>query len=300
MNINKLNPRTVDILRDTAVKIEKDDLMVAFELMSIAYTTRPGGPFIKKKVEEYSKILFTLTPEEELKKKMESGEVIILPIGFRCHTNMKFKKKIRINQKSSIFNSGFFPPSSVVSIFKHPKVNLKYSDKTSHSVCIKYEHYSDTKHGKGIKFKKTTYDEINSIVTSKELPSINRYLDSTFGYYTLDNKHNFVLAHYNWHKFANTEKSKGIIDPAINLKNINEMLNRRIDRMFEECHNAKHIFFIYLEDQGYNYMMIDDNKYDLHDFKDIYSITNGIFDAKINIIDINKINNAKDILNMIR
>lgn len=299
INIEKLRPETINTLRDMAVKMEKHNLNISYELMSIAHAARPSGNFIRKKYEEYKNELVTLTKEQlKLKEKIDFGELAIIPIGFRCHTKMKFRNKVGVSQESLIFDSGFFPPSSIVSIFKEPKVNLQYGD-NSQCVCIKYEHHEEPKFGKGIKFQKSSYDEINSIVSCRELKNINRYLDSTFGYYTLDTRHNFVLAHYNWHEFASKEKSKGIIDPKINLQNINDILNRRIERMFDKCHKAKDIFFIHMEDQGYNYMMIDNYKLDLHDFNEVLAITNNIFEAKVHLIDVNQVNDAEELLNML-
>jgi hypothetical protein len=64
INIDVLSPKTVDILRDTAVKIEKDDLKTARELMYLAHMLRPTGAFIKKKLEMYNKQL-NRTPAEK-------------------------------------------------------------------------------------------------------------------------------------------------------------------------------------------------------------------------------------------
>jgi len=300
IDIQKLNPKTIDILRDMAVKLETEDLRTAYELMSLAYIARPNGGFIMKKVEEYHHKLFALTPEELiLKEKIKSGEVAIIPIGFRCFTRMKFIEKVHIQQESLIFDSGFFPPVSVVSVLKNPKINLDYKSSETQTVCIKHENHIDSIYGKGIKFQKSNYEEINSIASNKEVKNLKIYLDSHFGYYTLDLKHKFVLSHFNWHKLADEANSKGITDPLINLRNINIILNRRVKRMFEKCNNAKYIFFIHLENQGYNYMMIDDEKFKLNDFQEIIDVANDIFDAKVHLLDVNKLNGAKEILQII-
>jgi hypothetical protein len=295
----KLKPKTVDILRDTALKIEKDDLETAYELMLLAYASRPNGPYIKNKIEEYSRYLFRLKPDQKkLYEFIRSGEVAIVPIGFRCYTKQKFIEKTGINQQTLVFDNGFFPPDSIASVLKEPKIDLNYEN-DSHAVCMKYEGYHDPAFGKGIKFQTSSYDEINSFVKSKNMKDLNRYIDSTFGYYTLDKKHNFVLAHYNWHKFADPKRSNGITDPKINLQRINDTLNRRIERMFNTCNKAEHIFFIHMENQGLNYMMIDDKRFNLHDFQNILSIAHGIFKAKVDIVDLSKINNAQEIIDMI-
>lgn len=48
-----LPDRYANLFRDTALKIEKDDLKSAFELMSLAHKIRPSDRFIKQKLEEY-------------------------------------------------------------------------------------------------------------------------------------------------------------------------------------------------------------------------------------------------------
>lgn len=302
ISIDKLKPKTVDALRDLAVKIEKNDLETAQELMLLAYTARPTGTFIKAKLDEYIK-KSALSQEDEIKLKqmVESGEIAIIPIGFRCFAKQAIQKLFGVVQESLVFDSGFFPPSSVASVLRNPTIRLKYSSdyNDSHAVCIKYENYNDPISGKGIKFQKSTYHEINSLSTGKEIDNINMYLDSTFGYYTLDLKHNFVLAHYNWHSFADINKSKGIADPAINIKNINDILNRRVQRMFDKCNSAKYIFFIFFENQSYNYMMIDNEKFDLNDLSEIKNTVNNIFGSKAFVLKMNESCSVNDIFKVI-
>lgn len=50
---NKLNERTVDLIRDAALALEKTNLNKSLELMQLAKKNRPNGPFITKKIEEY-------------------------------------------------------------------------------------------------------------------------------------------------------------------------------------------------------------------------------------------------------
>jgi hypothetical protein len=162
-----------------------------------------------------------------------------------------------------------------------PKIALNYlDDGLTHAVCIKYEDNIDADIGRGIAFKKSSYDEINSIVTDKEIVNINKYLDSTFGYYTLDENHKFVLAHYNWHEFAQKSKSQGVTDPKLNLQKINDSLNNRIERMFALCRAAKYIFFVYGECQNYRYMKINDQCFDLKDLSGIKSTVDSKFKAQ--------------------
>ena len=236
----------------------------------------------------------------KLKKMIDTGEIAIIPIGFRCFTKIKTIKALNFSQKSLVFDSGFFPPSSVASVINNPIINLKYPDNnTTHSVCIKYENYVDYTLGYGIKFKKSTYEEINSFTSSRDIKDINKYLDSTYGYYTLDLKHNFVLAHYNWHEFAHVNNSKGITNPEINIKEINNILNKRIQRMFSMCNHAKYIFFIFDEDQQYKYMMIDDYHFNLDDLTDIELAVKDTFTAKSFVTTFSEINTANKILKML-
>lgn len=302
MNLNKLDPKTIDALRDLAIEHENSNLVVAKELMHLAHLARPDGPYIKYKLEEYINRLKYRSPEEvKLSELIASGDVAIIPIGFRCFTSKKIKKDFNISYPSLPFDNGFFPISSIVSIFKDPVVNLNYPDTDckTHTVCIKYENYQDKKYAKGIKFEKSTYDEINALVKESDSRNVNNYLDSTCGYYTLDVKHNFVLAHYNWHKYADHRYSKGIVDPFINIKNINSIMNRRISRMLEICNIAKYIFFIFYENQGYKYMMIDDDYFDLMDLSDFKDLVSDMFNAKTFVLTSDEVSDSKGLLDLI-
>lgn len=48
-----LNENAINIIRDGAVAIEKDNLKLAYQLMTIANKAKPEGPFIKNKLEAY-------------------------------------------------------------------------------------------------------------------------------------------------------------------------------------------------------------------------------------------------------
>lgn len=52
---NTLTEQEIDSLRDSAIAIEAYNLPLAIKLMTIASKQRPGGLFIKKKLEEYRK-----------------------------------------------------------------------------------------------------------------------------------------------------------------------------------------------------------------------------------------------------
>lgn len=244
--------------------------------------------------------LFRISENEfKLRDMIKAGEIAIIPAGFRCYTREHIRKKFKFNQPSMPFNSGFFSPSSIASIIRNPIINLKYPENTlTHSVCIKYENHMDSALGRGIKFQKSSYAEINSLATSRDLMGINKYLDHTYGYYTLDMQHNFVLAHYNWHVFATQSKSKGIYDPNINIENINKTLNRRIQRMFDLCNSSKYVFFVVGEFQKYNYMMIDDKYFDLHNFSELADTVKSAFNTKCFVTSFADIDSADKLFAM--
>lgn len=119
-------------------------------------------------------------------------------------------------------------------------------------------------------------------------------------YYTLDLQHNFVLAHYNWHQFADLSLSKGIIEPKVNLGNINIILNRRINRMFDICNSAKYILFVFGEYQQYNCMAIDEHSLYLHDLQEIKAAVQTTFSAKSFVTLFSEVNSADKVLEMIK
>jgi hypothetical protein len=300
-----MNPRTIDAIRDCALRYENNDLQVAYELMQIAHINRPSGLFIEKKYLNYKEQLESekkrLEPKTEgwlqLIKLVDNGDVAIIPIGFRCFTAKMIEKKLGIQQESFPFNSGFFSPNSVASVLKNPKINLQFNDQgKTHAVCIKTEMNVDSDYGLGIKFNSSSYEEINSRAKNRDVKGINSLLDSTFGYYTLDRSHKFVLAHYNWHEFAGKSKSNGITSPAVNLVKINETLNKRISRMFERCSKAKHIYFIFGEEQGYKYMQIDDIYQPLDDFSELDKVCREIYGSKFSILNIEDIETASELV----
>ncbi|MEA2016940.1 MAG: hypothetical protein U9N59_00710 [Campylobacterota bacterium] len=283
-----------DYLRDIALKFEsKESLTIqdAHYLMGLAHKVRPGGPVIKAKLDNYNKLLGKDTYIKKIKKMIGNGEIAIIPIGFRCFTKQEIEKKIGLSQESLPFDSGFFSIESIVSILKNPKISISYPDNgVTHTVCKKYENYLHPQYGKCIKFIKSSYEEIDSLASSREQEDINNYLDSSYGYYTLDLQHQYILAHYNWHKFANKTLSNGVYNPKINIKLVNEKLQRRVDRMLDKCDKAKHIFFVYAEHQGYNYMFIDDMKYDLGNFQALENtVKNKFFYKDVHIVKLDEI-----------
>lgn len=306
-----MNKKTVNILRDLALKYETTDVQVAYELMSIVYNERPDGIQIKHKFLKYQNQLrttdttktkltqrgITNTIKSKLSQLVARKDIAIIPIGFRCKTARLITETLGVTQASLPFDSGFFSPKSIASVLSNPRINLKYNDQgLTHKVCIKKEGHNDAVHGRGIKFETSDYESINSKATHPEMDCINNYLDRTGGYYTLDVRHQFVLAHYNWHPFARPSKSKGIVDPEKNLNTINEMLNRRIERMFELCREARMIYFIYGEFQKLNYIQIDDNFHALNDFSQLENVIKNAFDKPYSILNIGSNDDISKIL----
>jgi hypothetical protein len=99
LKVFSLQPKAIDAIRDLAIKFEQDDLDVAQSLMSIAHEARPDGEFIKFKLSEYNRKISedVAKSESELKKLISSGEVAIIPIGFRCHTKMNISDSLGVH-----------------------------------------------------------------------------------------------------------------------------------------------------------------------------------------------------------
>lgn len=298
--VNALSGKAIDALRDAAISFEEKDFSVALELMNIAHQMRPSGPGIIKKIREYKQELELVDSENRLSALVSSGEIAIIPIGFRCHTKIKIKNKFKIDQSSLPFDSGFFPPSSIMNVLSCPEVNLSLNeDKINHYVCIKNEPFVIGEK-KGIKFTTSSYQEINSLAISPKSPDINKYLDSTYGYYTLDVNKGFVLAHYNWHKFSNFSHSSGVHDPKINLINTSNMLNRRVKKMLSLIESSRYAFFIYYENQGYEFMLVDDVYYDLKNLDELKYFLLDKFPGKAFVGTLEDFSDASSILEKIQ
>jgi hypothetical protein len=288
----------IELIKSAAIKLEKKDMQMAHDLMSLANKQRPNGPFIKKKLEEYKVALSNI----KLNELFDSGELAIIPAGFRCQTKAEVTKFLGLKQVSFPFDSGFFPPNSVANIIINRKIELKYPDQDNktHRVCIKLNKNYDDIYGFGIKFITSSYEDINNYSIDKNSPDINKYLDSTFGYYTLDVSNRFVLAHYNWHKYSDVEKSKGIYDTKENIENLNLMLNKRIERMFQICDDAKYVIFTLHNPQGFRYMAIDDEIHNLNDLVYLNKVVKERFGAKALVIDFSEINSAKKLIEKLK
>jgi len=85
-----MNQKQINLIRDAAISLEKDNLQMSHDLMALAYEKRPQGPLIKKKLNKYKQ---QLKPLIKLKELFDSGELVIVPAGFRCYTKMNILKK---------------------------------------------------------------------------------------------------------------------------------------------------------------------------------------------------------------
>lgn len=240
--------------------------------------------------------LFNLIKKKKIKALFKRKELVIIPVGFRCYTREKTSELFGVQLPALPFTTGFFSPDGIVNVLENKKIELTYPIiNENHCVAKKYENFIDTKRGKGIKFISSNYEEINSLAIDRSQKNINQLLDSTYGYYTLDNKNKFVLAHYNWHTFASEEKSKGVYDIAENIKTINDMFNRRIKRLFDICNDAKYILLTYSNHQNYNFLYIDDDIYELSNFDIIIDKFQNIFKKKIIFINLDDKKSLKNI-----
>ncbi|MCE8421141.1 hypothetical protein LZ190_21160 [Rhodovulum sulfidophilum] len=282
--------------------LEQTNLELALELMEMAQRARPDGPFINARVEKYQHCIEEIENRNrrEINRLVTSGELAIIPAGFRCFTKAKLKEMIGLSQPSLPFDSGFFPPESIAKILSGGLVELKHPDPSAqtHQVCIKTEN-SEIDGRKGISFTTSSYEEINQRVRDQSQGDINSFLDATFGYYTFDKSNGFVLAHYNWHKFAESDSGARKCNPAINLKHINKMLNHRIERMFEMCKLAKHIVFVLGETQGYSFMSVDEKLFEIMDTEKIFSSAAVAFGGRVRVLRLDEVNTATKILSLL-
>lgn len=109
---------------------------------------------------------------------------------------------------------------------------------------------------KGIKFIESSYEEINEYIEKNGYD--NKYLDKTYGYYTLLKEYDCVLAHYNWHKSSGEKNT----DPEKNLMIIEEIINRRKQRLVNIIKNSNTLH-IYWDKNGLEFIIINKEKYNL-------------------------------------
>lgn len=294
-----ITPQDVNLLRDAAVLLERDHLAMAERLMEMAHRARPDGPFIKAKLEEYR--ARRSGPEEKARARLQglvqSGALAIVPAGFRCHTKTRLAEAVGLRQASLPFDSGFFPPASIARLLetRHVALDFPDPDQITHRICTKHE---DVRRGdrRGILFRSSSYAEIDAQAQARDQPRINSLLDAGFAYYTLDRRHGFVLAHYNWHRFASDRHSKGICDPAVNIPGINRMLTMRLARMIEMCSRAQSVLFVLGEFQNFDFMAVEDEIHELDDLDPIRAAVEGSFGPRAQVLRFAEIDTAEKLL----
>jgi hypothetical protein len=175
-----------------------------------------------------------------------------IPVGYRCYTNIDLRKYNLITE-SLPFGVGFFPPQSIASILKNPNMDLLLDDKKEPK---NFTFSKRTQDGKSFKIISESEIEIQ-LKTGDE----DRLLDGEGGHYTLQTEHNFVLAHYLWHKSSDKYKTnyRNIVDI------VSSMFQRRLKRLTELCESHKNKIFVYYHHQSNPSVKINNVEYDLTD-----------------------------------
>lgn len=209
-----LSFKTIRALRELAIENESLDPSLAHALMSAAYEAAPKSLFVLNKIRSYERQLSDHSSQEdnlELQRLVGEGVVAIIPVGLRCHTKGTIKRKLGISQASPTFDRGSLSPFSVASIISNPIVEFDFENTESHAACIKRERHKHLRYGFGLRLKTASLQDMDcavyDILNCSSLADITQYLDSTFGYYTLNTAHQFILAHYDWHELAKRDMS---------------------------------------------------------------------------------------------
>jgi hypothetical protein len=138
---------------------------------------------------------------------------------------------LKIQQPTLPFDNGFFTSEGIDKMIRKKKITLNLENTRP---CIKNEN-AVFQNQEAITFQMTMYDAINKIIEKDGYD--NQYLDSTYGYYTYLKDYDCVLAHYNWHPI----RGGGVKTPYENIKIVEEKLNRRLERLFEQIELADEI-----------------------------------------------------------
>jgi len=94
------------------------------------------------------------------------------------------------------------------------------------------------------------------------------------GYYTLDERHQHILAHYNWHALSGRPS-----DLNENLQAINQILNRRLRRLLstlEQCRSA----LLVIDHNGYQFLTLDKAQHNVTDTSSLTSALSQRFPGK--------------------
>ena len=247
-----LSDSTINLLRDLSLEqFKKQDFRTSEELAMLCYLARPNE-YTQERIARFSSL-------RKLRQLVSDKKIAFIPAGLRCTTSTFLKDNFSIVQPALPFDVGFFSPDSICSVLQNPVINLYYPDNyMTHRVCRMYFNVDEGY----IKFVSSTYEDIEKMIV-EDKDNINTYLDSSFAYYTLDVVHNYVLAHYNWHPLSSIEKSHGVTNPKENLRNVTDILNRRIERMFHIINSTEYVFFVNHNQGRFKFIMIDDNRFDL-------------------------------------
>lgn len=275
------------------------DFEAAYQAMKAANILRPNNAFIQGKVATYQN---TIQKIANLKQQLNTGELAIVPIGFRCFTKATLEAALSFNQPSLPFDFGFFPPQSLISILKCGDMNFSTtpSGQLRHEICRKLDNYLCAVKGAGIHFETSTYQEVNrQVAEDQPTNKVNQWLDNTMAYYTLNLDHGYVLAHYNWHASAPALTNDDISDHSTRMQGINDMLARRMRRFIKICQNAKFVIFAYGETQGHNYMSIDDTTFDLADISGLHAATQEHFQTPSATVRLSDIPNWGKVFNIV-
>lgn len=70
--------------------------------------------------------------------------------------------------------------------------------------------------------------------------------------------------------------------------------------MMDMCDKAKHIFFVHGEQQGYKYMQIDDQYFEISNLSILNETFNKMYNLKFTVINIHNVNCANELLNELK
>lgn len=203
--------------------------------------------------------------DDFLRVENKLNDCCFIAVGYRCFTAAFMKiKKHNLVFETLPFDNGFFPPQSIASILKCGNMNLLLDDEKepkNFSFCKKYG--EPNFRNRFLSTEGKSFQVISEIEIDEQLKSgyDNKLLDHLRGYYVLNEDHDYVLAHYLWHK--SSEKYKTNYRNKIDI--ISSMFQRRLKRLNEICAGHKNKFFIHYHYQPYNSVRIRDIEYDLTD-----------------------------------
>jgi hypothetical protein len=277
-----LSRSAIELLQVQAEALETTDILTALQLIRIAHTSDPSQAAIAEQARAYAARERAL--RDALLQAVADQQIAIIPAGFRCYTKQRIRSLLGLSQASFPFDSGFFPPNAIASMIREPEIALNAEIPGSYALCIKDDPVRAENGAKGIHFTRTTQHELDQQVQacSHQKTALNRYLDSTMGYYTLDERHQHILAHYNWHALSGRPS-----DLNENLQAINQILNRRLNRLFRTLEQCQSALFV-VDHSGYQVLTVDQTHYSITDTADLTCALSQRFpEARISLIQAN-------------